>query len=149
MKRNDSYTEDSRRACGSNDTINGIIVACFLAAVFGMGYHLGVFGSDGRIRDSFLEADFKSFESALILYKSNAGSFPTTEQGLNALVEKPSTAPVPLRWLQIMKKLPPDRWGTDYGYRFPGSKDPTKPEIISRGADGVANTADDLSSQDK
>ncbi|MES2921348.1 MAG: type II secretion system protein GspG [Verrucomicrobiota bacterium] len=96
---------------------------------------------------SQVDAAFKTFDSALTLYKSNAGSFPTTEQGLKVLVEKPSTTPFPHRWSQTVKKLPLDPWGADYDYRFPGSKDPTTPEIICRGEDGVANTADDLSSQ--
>jgi len=91
----------------------------------------------------------RSIDSALASYKVTSGSFPTTEHGLKALVEKPSAASVPHRWSPIMKKLPCDPWGSHYDYRFPGRMDGSKPEIISRGSDGVANTADDLSSQDE
>jgi general secretion pathway protein G len=47
-----------------------------------------------------------------------------------------------------MKKLPPDPWGADYGYRFPGKKVASDFEMFSKGKDGMENTADDLSSQD-
>ncbi|HEX7260366.1 MAG TPA: type II secretion system protein GspG, partial [Luteolibacter sp.] len=73
---------------------------------------------------------------------------PATQQGLKALVEKPSSTPVPRRWSQVMKKLPPDPWGAQYGYRFPGKKVANEYEIFSKGPDGLENTGDDLSSQD-
>lgn len=82
-------------------------------------------------------------------YKTANGFYPTTQQGLRALVERPSTNPVPARWSAIMKKVPLDPWDSEYIYRFPGRRDPTEPEIISKGPDGIENTADDLSSQDQ
>ncbi len=120
----------------------GIIAMILGGAIFAMK------GISGAAKLRQVEADFKSFESALAMYKLNAGSFPTTQQGLKALVEKPSSTPVPRRWSQIMKKLPPDPWGADYGYRFPGKKQPSEFEMFSKGEDGIENTADDLSSQD-
>ncbi len=45
-----------------------------------------------------VRTDIASFESALELYKMDAGKYPTTEQGLNALVSKPTLAPIPLKW---------------------------------------------------
>ena len=95
-----------------------------------------------------VESDFKSFESALAMYKLNAGSFPTTQQGLKALQDKPSSTPVPRRWVQVMSKLPPDPWGAEYGYRFPGKKRANDFEMFSKGPDGQEGTPDDLSSQD-
>lgn len=94
------------------------------------------------------QSDFKSFESALELYRLNAGFYPSTGQGLDALVEEPELAPEPKRWSQIMRKLPVDTWGRAYDYRFPGSINPEKPEIIWRGPDGIIGSADDVSSQD-
>jgi general secretion pathway protein G len=83
------------------------------------------------------------------MYKLNAGSFPTTQQGLKALVEKPSSTPVPRRWVQVMSKIPLDPWDSAYGYRFPGKKRANEFEIFSKGPDGMENTGDDLSSQDE
>jgi general secretion pathway protein G len=120
----------------------GIIAMILGGAIFAMR---GI-GDAAKLRQ--VEADFKAFESALAMYKLNGGSYPTTQQGLKALVEKPSTTPVPRRWTPIMKKLPADPWGADYGYRFPGKKVASDFEMFSKGKDGMENTADDLSSQD-
>jgi general secretion pathway protein G len=121
----------------------GIIAMILGGAIFAMR---GIADS-AKLRQ--VEADFKSFESALAMYKLNAGSFPTTQQGLKALVEKPTSTPVPRRWSQIMKKLPPDPWGAEYGYRFPGKKVASDFEMFSKGKDGQEGTEDDLSSQDE
>ncbi|MFZ9935944.1 MAG: type II secretion system major pseudopilin GspG [Luteolibacter sp.] len=120
----------------------GIIAMILGGAIFAMR---GI-GDAAKMRQ--VESDFKSFESALAMYKLNAGSFPTTQQGLKALVEKPSSTPEPRRWVQVMSKLPEDPWGASYTYRFPGKKRANDFEIISIGPDGMENTGDDLSSQD-
>lgn len=121
----------------------GIIAMILGGAIFAMK---GI-GDAAKLRQ--VESDFKSFESALAMYKLNAGSFPTTQQGLKALKDKPSSTPVPRRWVQVMSKLPPDPWGTEYGYRFPGKKRASEFEMFSKGPDGQEGTQDDLSSQDE
>lgn len=121
----------------------GIIAMILGGAIFAMK---GI-GDAAKLRQA--EADFKSLESALQMYKLNAGQFPTTSQGLKALQDKPTTTPVPRRWVQVMNKIPEDPWGSPYGYRFPGKKRASEPEIISKGPDLQENTQDDLSSQDE
>ncbi|MBI3562653.1 MAG: type II secretion system major pseudopilin GspG [Gammaproteobacteria bacterium] len=66
--------------------------------------------------------DIRVLEEALNLYKLDNFSFPTTDQGLDALVQKPSLAPEPKRYKQggYIKKLPKDPWGNDYQYLNPG-----------------------------
>lgn len=124
-----------------------VIVLGIIAMILGGAiYSMNKIGGSAKL--SQVESDFKSFESALAMYKLNGGSYPTTQQGLKALVDKPSSTPVPRRWIQVMKKLPPDPWGADYGYRFPGRKQASDFEMISKGPDGIENTPDDLSSQD-
>ncbi|NJM37997.1 MAG: type II secretion system major pseudopilin GspG [Akkermansiaceae bacterium] len=124
-----------------------VIVLGIIAMILG-----GAIFSMNKIGDSAklgqVESDFKSFESSVAMYKLNAGQLPTTQQGLKALVEKPSSTPVPRRWIQIMKKVPLDPWGKPYAYRFPGKKNAADFEIYSAGPDGIENNADDLSSQD-
>jgi general secretion pathway protein G len=120
----------------------GIIAMILGGAIFAMK---GI-GDAAKLKQ--VESDFKSFESALAMYKLNAGSFPTTQQGLKALTVKPTTTPVPRRWVQVMTKVNPDPWGAEYGYRFPGKKRANDFEMISKGPDGIENTEDDLSSQD-
>lgn len=121
----------------------GIIAMILGGAIFAMK---GI-GDAAKLRQ--VESDFKSFQSALAMYKLNAGSYPTTQQGLKALVEKPTSTPVPRRWVQVMSKVPDDPWDSPYGYRFPGKKRANEFEIISKGPDGLENTQDDLSSQDE
>lgn len=92
--------------------------------------------------------DLREFTSALEMYRLNGGQYPTSEQGLHALVEKPTSSPEPKRWAKAMNQLHPDVWGNPYLYKFPGSKIPEKPEIISAGPDGIPGNTDDISSQE-
>src|SRR5947207_2419083 len=64
--------------------------------------------------------DVLAIQNALDLYKLDNGTYPTTDQGLMALVEKPSSSPVPPDWKQYLKSLPKDPWGRDYLYLNPG-----------------------------
>lgn len=98
---------------------------------------------------SQVEADLKSFESALAMYRLKGGGYPSASQGLEALVVKPMGDPVPERWSQILDKVWLDPWGAPYHYEFPGRKDPKTPEIISSGPDSIRGTSDDLSSEDE
>ncbi len=60
--------------------------------------------------------DIKLISSALITYFTLNGSYPTSDQGLHALLEMPSKPPIPIRWQMIIQKLPKDPWGRDYQY---------------------------------
>ncbi|MDB6120166.1 MAG: ral secretion pathway protein, partial [Verrucomicrobiaceae bacterium] len=82
-------------------------------------------------------------------YELNASFLPSTEQGLNALVEKPSSRPAPSSWVQVMKKLTLDPWGNPYNYRKPGTKDKNGYDVYSNGPDGQADTGDDIGNWDQ
>ncbi len=81
----------------------------------------------------------KSLESALSLYRLDTGSYPTTEQGLKALLEKPSTGNVSSAYREggylNGTSIPKDPWGHEYVYISPGSEG-RECEIISYGTDG-------------
>jgi general secretion pathway protein G len=94
-----------------------------------------------------VRADFLSLQSALSAYRIVGGNYPTTDQGFAALVEKPTRGPIPSDWSQLRDTSPLDPWERNYVYKFPGSKDPEKPEILSIGPDGIEGTSDDISSQ--
>jgi general secretion pathway protein G len=85
--------------------------------------------------------DIKSIESALKIYKIDNGNYPTTEQGLEALISKPESAPVPRKWKEggylESSAVPKDPWGKEYYYSSPGENN-TDYDIISYGADGEA-----------
>lgn len=76
--------------------------------------------------------------AALDDYEADCGKFPTTEQGLDALKKKPTTAPIPDNWQgpYLKKANTTDPWGKKYQYRFPGVKNATTYDLFSYGADG-------------
>ena len=80
----------------------------------------------------------EQLEQALKLYYLDNGEYPTTEQGLNALVEKPATEPVPKRWKEggylEKKKIPLDPWDNPFVYISPGVHDKDF-DLVSYGAD--------------
>lgn len=80
------------------------------------------------------KSDIRALESALNLYKLDNFVYPSTDQGLEALVSKPGAAPEPKNWKQYMPRLPKDPWGEPYQYSSP---DGSNVEIISLGADAV------------
>jgi general secretion pathway protein G len=81
--------------------------------------------------------DIQALESALDVYRLDNFVYPTTDQGLEALVTMPTTAPEPPNWKQggYIKKLRKDPWGNDYLYLSPGEHGDI--DIYSLGADGA------------
>jgi len=84
--------------------------------------------------------DIAAIESALKLYKLDNGVYPSTEQGLQALVEAPQTGTLPRNWRDggylEKRTVPKDPWGNEYIYLSPGIQG--KYDLISYGADGAA-----------
>ncbi len=78
--------------------------------------------------------DISNLMQALKLYRLDNQNFPSTEQGLNALVAKPTVGNVPLNWKAYLDKLPNDPWGHPYQYLNPGIKGEV--DVLSFGADG-------------
>jgi len=94
-------------------------------------------------RHTRVEADLQGIGTQLKLYESMNGFYPSTEQGLEALVVQPDTDPRPTRWYQLYKEMPKDPWQNDYIYRNPGEKNPNSYDLFSAGPDRKADTADD------
>lgn len=80
------------------------------------------------------KADIRTLESALNMYKLDNFVYPSTDQGLEALVQKPSGAPEPRNWKGYLDRLPKDPWGNPYQYLNPGQHGAI--DIFSYGADG-------------
>lgn len=78
----------------------------------------------------------KNLQSATDLYKLDSGSYPTTDQGLQALVEKPAIGEIPKKWKEggYIDKIPMDAWGNNYVYISPGVHG--EYDLYSYGADG-------------
>jgi general secretion pathway protein G len=93
------------------------------------------------------EADVQSLKAAVMQYANlNRGIPPSTEQGLDALLKRPTISPHPRNWTQLVdnEKALIDPWGNKYQYRHPGRINPTSFDIFSCGPDGKPNTDDDI-----
>ncbi len=123
-------------------TILGILAALIVPKVVGRT-------DDARIAAA--RQDIASVMQALKLYRLDNGRYPTTEQGLQALLTKPSTEPVPMNWKQggylDRSSVPKDPWGHPYQYLNPGLRGEI--DVFSFGADGQSggqNTDADVGS---
>ncbi|HOJ39875.1 MAG TPA: type II secretion system major pseudopilin GspG [bacterium] len=98
-----------------------------------------IFGRVEETKRTAARVQIKNLESALRLFYLDNGFYPSTEQGLAALVEKPSSGKIPQNWREggylEKKEIPKDPWGHDYVYLSPGRNNEDF-EIISYGKDG-------------
>lgn len=111
-----------------------IAIIGLLAAYVGPKYFSQVAKSEHGVARAQVEA----FAKALDTYRLDTGSYPSTEEGLAALVERPANS---AKWNgpYLQKAVPPDPWGRRYVYRAPGAT--SEFELISFGRDGVAGGA--------
>ena len=92
------------------------------------------------------KADVGAIVQALKLYRLDNGFYPSTDQGLGALVQRPTSQPVPGNWKQggYLERLPKDPWGSDYQFLSPGVRGEI--DVFSLGSDrargGEGNAAD-------
>ncbi len=125
-----------------------VVIIGLLAAAIGPQ----VIGALGQAQDKVVQNDFKAIETALKMYKLDNFVYPSTDQGLEALVSPPESDPVPKNWRKdgYLPELAVDPWGSDYLYESPGDGKPYT--IYTLGADGVRGGADeyaDITNWDK
>jgi general secretion pathway protein G len=97
-----------------------------------------VIGRPNEARVAVAQTDIRAISSALELYRLDNRTYPTTAQGLDALVRKPVTPPEPPNWVAggYLIETPLDPWGSPYIYRSPGEAGSF--DLVSLGADGAA-----------
>jgi general secretion pathway protein G len=99
-----------------------------------------IMGRPEEARRTKAQIQMESIETALQLYKLDNGVYPTTEQGLQALVEAPTVGQLPKAWREggylAKGRVPKDPWGNDYVYLSPGVHDEDGFDIMSYGSDG-------------
>jgi general secretion pathway protein G len=121
-----------------------IVIIGLLAAYVGPKY----FSQLGKSEVTVARAQIEAFEKSLDTYRLDVGRYPTTEEGLNALLAAPPTAAGKWNGPYLKKGVPADPWGHPYQYRAPGAKG--EYEIVSLGKDGQpggTGEAADISSQ--
>ncbi len=118
-------------------TLIELMVVIVILGVLAMYVGPRLMGRPGEAKQVKARVDIAAIETALKLYKLDNGVYPSTEQGLRALVEPPSTEPVAKNWKKggYMEKnrVPQDPWKNDYIYLSPGTHGDY--DIISYGAD--------------
>ena len=92
-----------------------------------------VVGRTDEARAVAAKQDVAAIMQALKLYRLDNGRYPSTEQGVAALVTKPESQPVPSNWKKYLDKVPKDPWGNIYHYLNPGVRGEI--DVFSLGAD--------------
>lgn len=113
-----------------------MVIIGLLAAYVGPKY----FSQVGKSEVKMAQAQIDSLEKALHQYRLDVGSYPTSEQGLNALMARPGNEP---KWQgpYLSKMPPPDPWGRPYQYNYPGER--ADFDLFSLGKDGQAGGTGD------
>jgi general secretion pathway protein G len=99
-------------------------------------------GKSKTARINATKQQMESLKTALGLYETSIGDFPTTDQGLKALVERPQGVPEE-DWSLFMSDLPNDAWGTAFQYSYPGERGRFY-DLVSAGPDRQFGTDDDI-----
>lgn len=105
-----------------------------------------VIGHAEEAKEAKAAADIKELQNELQMFHMNCDRYPTTEEGLDALVHQPANAPG-WRGSYAQNEIPVDPWGNPYVYVSPGSNGDDSYSLSSNGKDGQPNTSDDIGVQ--
>ncbi len=132
-QRNDSKVI---RLAQSGFTLMEILIVVVILSILAVAVVPQFLDAPDKARQARTLADVKNIETALSMYKLDNFQYPSTSQGLQALVQKPSGNPEAKNWKPggYLKQLPNDPWGNPYQYLNPGSHSDI--DIYSLGADG-------------
>lgn len=123
-----------RRAAGF--TLIEIMVVVVILGILAALVLPNVMGRIGQAQTTKVKADIQGYETALSLFRLDNFKYPTTDQGLEALVKQPAD-PTIRNWKEggYIRALKKDPWGNDYQYVYPGTHG-TEYDIFTLGADG-------------
>ena len=134
MTTRTSFLARTRRRLAAGFTLIELMVVLVIIGVLAALIVPNVLDRAEDARATAAKTDVNNLMQALKLYKLDNQRFPTAEQGLQALLVKPTTAPTPPNWKSYVDKLPNDPWGRPYQYLNPGIRGEI--DVMSFGADG-------------
>ncbi|WP_353399290.1 type II secretion system major pseudopilin GspG [Hydrogenophaga sp. 5NK40-0174] len=129
-----SRTQIARQRGERGFTLIELLVVLVIISVLAVLIVPNVLDRADDARSTAARSDVNNLMQMLKLYKLDNQRYPTTEQGLQALVTKPTTGPKPLNWRPYIDKLPADPWNQPYQYLNPGQHGAV--DVLSLGADG-------------
>lgn len=146
MKRRGNTPQFVGRNTGGFTLLELVIVMVIIVILAGVV--VANFGPRTReARRTKAVADIKTLDMALETYNAHNGFYPTTQQGLDALLKPPSSPPVPRAWrgpyLKNYTSIPLDPWGNPYQYEAPGTHNPESFDIYSLGPTGQSGGTGD------
>lgn len=120
-------------------TLLEVLVVMTIIGVLATLVAPAVFRRVGEARQVTAHNQIVMFGSALESYRLDVGQYPTTEQGLAALLDRPTLPPIPANWdgPYLMQAPPNDPWGRPYIFRSPGEHNRDGYDLYSLGADGL------------
>ena len=135
---------NSPKRLSNGFTLLEVMVVIVILGILASMVVPNLLGSQERANVQKAVSDITALETSLSMYKMDNYDFPTTEQGLEALVTETDIEPLPRRFPEdgYVKRLPNDPWGNEYQLLNPGENG--KMDIFSMGPDGEAGTDDDI-----
>ena len=131
-----SFRASVRRAAHAGFTLIELMVVLVIIGVLAALIVPNVLDRADDARSTAARTDVNNLMQALKLYRLDNQRYPTSEQGLQALVTRPTAGTIPPNWKPYLEKLPNDPWGRPYQFLNPGVKGEI--DVMSFGADGLA-----------
>lgn len=131
------------RSLGNRRQRRGFTLIELIVVIIVLGLLAGlvapqIFGRVSEAKAVTAKTQIELLSAALDSYRLDNGGYPTTEQGIAALRDKPTAGAVPANWRgpYLRKDIPLDPWGRPYVYAFPGTKNKNGFDLLSLGRDG-------------
>jgi general secretion pathway protein G len=132
-----------RRHIAAFTLLEIMLVVMIIALLAGSAIYL-MRGNVDQAKFTRADADIQNLLTQLQMYEVQNGTYPSSQQGIQALVERPTGEPQPRRWRRLLDNVPLDPWGTPYLIRNPATKSKAGIDLFSAGPDHQPNTADDI-----
>jgi general secretion pathway protein G len=141
---NINYQSHSRIFVSRGFTLIEVMVVVVILGILAAVVVPRVMDRPEQARIAATKNNIRAIQSALDMYKLDNHRYPTTDQGLEALVTPPNSEPKPANWNRYMDNVPVDPWGSQYLYLEPGKHGDV--DLFSPGPNGRAGDDDDIGS---